>query len=370
MNIHDQENREAIKITNRTSTPGVVVVLPMTRVTEKSIGNWERILHIADSSNLLALVLIDKTPRKEATSYFIKAKLPKTTQVYILQRDISEDLYDSLLSIEVEGNIWISQLHDDDYWSGDMQLPIDAKQNDLFPVRFTTRLKSKLIELDWDNSPPARINFTLVPSKTWKKFSEFASKHGGHLAASTDYTLDFIARLTCDKRDTLDFEYVYDVRNWKQKRIRTSQLTSLSRSDGWDNLSGTDIQLLNRNLDTLACLFFFKDFIPPDSFHSEVTKLQRSLKLSFRRMAYLHTRLSILLLATPFCELIGKVLPLNNLLKQLEGQIIATRLVTRVSKAESLGEVKSEIFKTKELVFLPRLENRFEFWIKNLGIDT
>jgi hypothetical protein len=342
----------------------------MTRFTENSLGNWDRILQIADSSNLLALVLIDKTPRKEATSYFVKAKLPRVTQVYILQRDISEDLYDSLLSIVVEGNVWILQLHDDDYWSGVIQLPIDAKQNEIFPVKFFIREKSKRNELDWDNSPPVRINFTLVPSKTWKKFSEFASKQGGHLAASTDYTLDFIARLTCDKRTALDFEYVYDSRNWNRKTTRTSKLTKLSRSDGWDNLSGTDIQLLNRNLDTLACLFFFKDSVSYDSFQLEVARLQRFLKLSQSRKAYLHTRTLILLLMTPFCKLLGKMLPLNNLLKQLEGQLIAARLVTRVSKAESLREVKSEILKVKDLVFLPRLERRFEFWMKNLGSDT
>jgi len=370
LKIFDETNIQTIKIVNQGTAPGVVVVLPMTRVKENSLRNWERIFQIAESSNLLALVLIDKTPFKQATTHFLNARLPSTTQVYILQREITEDLYDSLLSISIEGNTWIMQLHDDDFWSGTIELPSDAKQNEIFPVNFSIREKSTLNYLDWENSPPARINFTLVPRKFWTRFTEFASAQGGHLAASTDYTLNLIARLTCDKRNNLDFDYIYDASNWKKRTLQRSQLNRLSRIDGWSNLSGTDIQLLNRTLDALSCLYFFKSSMSHESFQIEVKKLQTSLKLSLRRKTFIQVWISILVLLVPICAFVRNFFPLGNLHGHLQGQLIAARLVTRVSNAKSFSEIKSEILKVKDLVFLPRLEKRFEFWIKNIGVSS
>ena len=369
MNISFDDNREVVKIINPSSKPGVVLVLPMTRVKESSVENWERILQIASSSNLLALFLIDKTPLKGATSYFLNAKLPKNTQVHILQRDISEDLYDSLLSIVLEGNVWIMQLHDDDSWSGVIQLPDNATQNEIFPVDFYINVGSRVQKIDWNDSPPARVNFTLIPRKIWTKFSEYASEQGGHLAASTDYTLNLITRLTCEKRDNLDFKYIYDDTNWNKKTLQRNQLTRLSKLDGWLHLSGTDVQLLNRSLDALSCLHFFKDFVPDESFNSEIAKLLSGLKLSLRRSTYLHTRKQTLLLLVSICRVLKRLLGNKTVIERLEGQLIATTLVIRISKANSLKEIQFEILELKKLVTLPKLEKRLEFWIRNLGVD-
>ena len=369
MNISFDDSHEVVKIVNPSTKPGVVLVLPMTRVKENSVGNWERILQIASSSNLLALFLIDKTPLKGATSYFLNAELPKNTQVHILQRDISEDLYDSLLSIALEGNVWIMQLHDDDSWSGVIELPDNATQNEIFPVDFYINVDSRVQKIDWNDSPPARINFTLIPRKIWTKFSEYASEQGGHLAASTDYTLNLIARLTCEKRDDLDFEYIYDSTNWNKKTLKRNQLTRLSKLDGWLYLSGTEVQLLNRSLDALSCLHYFKDLIPDESFNSETAKLLSGLKLSLRRSTYLHSRRQILLLLVSICRLLKRFLGNKNVVECLEGKLIATTLVIRISRARTPKEIQFEVLEFRKLAKLPKLEARFEFWIRNLGVD-
>jgi hypothetical protein len=370
LNISFDDSHEVVKIVNPSSKPGVVLVLPMTRVKENSVGNWERILQIASSSNLLALFLIDKTPLKGATSYFLNAELPKNTQVHILQRDISEDLYDSLLSIALEGNVWIMQLHDDDSWSGVIELPDNATQNEIFPVDFYISVDSRVQKIDWNDSPPARINFTLIPRKIWTKFAEYASEQGGHLAASTDYTLNLVARLTCEKREDLDFEYIYDSTNWNKRTLKRNQLTRLSKLDGWLHLSGTEVQLLNRSLDALSCLHYFKDLIPDESFNSEIAKLLSGLKLSLTRSTYLHSRRQILLLLVSICRLLRKLLGNKNVIERLEGKLIATTLVIRISRARTPKEIQFEVLEFRKLAKLPKLEKRFEFWIRNLGVDA
>ena len=59
------------------------VLLPVTRVTPKAMGNWENILKVAEDSEIPALIVLDKTPNGEATRFFETCRNLKSTDVYI-----------------------------------------------------------------------------------------------------------------------------------------------------------------------------------------------------------------------------------------------------------------------------------------------
>jgi hypothetical protein len=70
------------------------------------------------------------------------------------------------------------------------------------------------------------------------------------------------------------------------------------------------------------------------------------------------------------CRVLKRLLGNKTVIERLEGQLIATTLVIRISKANSLKEIQFEILELKKLTKLPKLEKRLEFWIRNLGVDV
>ena len=68
--IHKENLPEEVFIRNTSAKKSLVVLLPVTRVGEVNIRNWERILQVIAKSEVMALVVLDKTPSAEATEFF------------------------------------------------------------------------------------------------------------------------------------------------------------------------------------------------------------------------------------------------------------------------------------------------------------
>ena len=53
---------KSIQVTNKLGTPGIVILLPVTRENPESRLKWEKAIRIAEASKAKSLVILDKTP--------------------------------------------------------------------------------------------------------------------------------------------------------------------------------------------------------------------------------------------------------------------------------------------------------------------
>ena len=204
---------KSIQVTNKLGTPGIVILLPVTRENPESRLKWEKAIRIAEASKAKSLVILDKTPLSSATDFFFENRYQDFFDVYIIKRFPKEAIYDSQGILTLDENLWILQLHDDDEWDGALNLPSDPQDRFMYTPKFYMTENGKSQERVWAESPPARINFTLIPNRVWNKFTEFIRLQGGHVAGSADSTLNTMARLNCEQAELLTFSYHYDTHN-------------------------------------------------------------------------------------------------------------------------------------------------------------
>lgn len=360
--IFEFDNFENIYVRNRDEKQSAVILLPITRTSLKSQANWSKILEILKISKVAALVILDKTPKNEASIFFRNFFNFEHIDLYLVRRPPSEPIYDSQGCISIGLGLWIMQLHDDDQWTGSLAIPEDAQESELFTVNFHFANKQESKCVEWEQSPPARINFTLVPSKVWNHFARFINSQGGHVAGSVDSTLNMVSRLICNHRAINTFDYYYDNRHWNNRREASQNLRKLAVQDGWSKLASVDIQLLNRNIDNVVAVDFFEGLIPRNKIESAKVEMLRSFQPTLRRRILILARYkSILFLNTLYRtkNVVSKSTELGifeNYQQKLDIVILKSWKVK--SKAQILHLVE-EFQATKDF---PLLTARFSFW--------
>lgn len=288
--LYGEETFEDVFVRNRTATKGLVVLLPVTRIGEQNIQNWEKILQVINTSEVMALVVLDKTPLAEASAFFYKHSDSLKSDIYLVRRFPDEAIYDSQSVVNIDQNLWILQLHDDDQWSGILAFPNEPSGMQLFSPNFTLVGKRGSKILNWESSPPARINFTALPADVWNRFTLFIRSQGGHAAGSVDSTLNLMSRLICECKTMYTFDYRYNSRHWENQKQARKNLEKLALQDGWENLASEEIQLLNRRIDAFCALIFFGDLLP-NKFDSTRLALLRDFELSLKKRLHLRARI-------------------------------------------------------------------------------
>ena len=363
----DQGSKVHIK--NPSDRLGVVVLLPITRTSSKARANWKKILEILESSGVSSLVILDKTPNKEATYFFNESFKFDFINLYIVRRPPTEPIYDSQACISIDSRLWILQLHDDDEWNGSLVIPEDASEFDLFSTNFyfENRLDGKTI--GWDESPPARINFTLVPNTVWNRFTEFIRAQGGHAAGSVDSTLNLVSRLICEHRQISTFNYYYDNRHWKNRRKASKNLTVLAEQDGWARLASVEIQLLNRNIDNLAALSFFRDLVPEKELALATSNLLLNFKPSVKRRILANTKNSCVNLLNALLRILQFLYRTPILIdaqNEVNSFLHLYRTIRKSWLIENNGDIIKMVKEWKDSGQYPILVKRFKFWEKFL----
>lgn len=347
-----------------------VVLFPITRVTPKSMENWHNIIRVAKDSGTPALIVLDKTPNGEATSFFETCHSLESTDIYIIRRPSNEAIYDSQGFVTISKGMWIIQLHDDDEWKGSLRLPQDASELEMFSTEFLFQDSAR--SLKWEKSPPARVNFTILPSQIWNRFSEFIGAQGGHVAGSVDSTLDLVSRIICTRRHISNFTYIFNNRHWKQRRKAVKNLEILARQDGWAFLSCVDVQLINRAIDGITSIEFFLDLIPESKIeecrHQEFCKLRLSPRRGFLlRFVYVFT------LIIQFGNVaIFKIIKLDWVLRNISYWNTITfkyKFLLSITKSRNKLELRRNISELRATMLIPRLADRFIFWEKMLLIE-
>jgi hypothetical protein len=303
---------------------------------------------VITKSEVMALVVLDKTPSAEATEFFSNHENLIKSDIYLVRRPPGEAIYDSQSVVTIDQDLWILQLHDDDEWEGVLSLPSDPKDLELFSPNFILVGKKGSEVLGWELSPPTRINFTALPSSVWNRFTLFIRSQGGHAAGSVDSTLNLVSRLICEYKELETFDYKYNNRHWENQKQAKGNLEKLALEDGWENLSSEEFQLLNRRIDALSALIFFHDF-----------------KLSRKKRIHLRTRFLVYLIFKYTISI--KFIRSENsdgIKRQnfIKNRIEIDKLTLLSTKVRTQQDVTNLVKLIQASGEFPLLKKRFEFW--------
>lgn len=327
-------------------TPGLVILFPITRIGERAEKKWLQIVQLCNESKIAGLVVIDKTTNNDALKFFSNQRFENNHSVWILIRPSTEAIYDSQKYVRISQNSWIIQLHDDDDWNGNLVLPGNHRNLAAFQVQFFVGSKSQHTKNKSNDKLPARVNFTLIPSLVWNRFTSFIESQSGHIAGSADATLNMVVRDVCLFSNILDFSYYYNIRHWNNDKLSKLHLTDLSRQDGWNQFSSPEIAVINRTVDNLAALSYFSNLYDKKKLTEGVLRELKSFEVIGLKKLLMRYKFGL--------SKFGFKKDRSELLIQL----------IRASQIKTIPDV---IELVRLFPQLPLLESRKIFWVKELS---
>jgi hypothetical protein len=268
---------------NSSGKPEIVLICPITRNEEGSLEKWGEVIDFVEKSLISTLLVIDKTAQSSATEFFMSNFQLDNKSLIVFPRSIRDTLFDSVGEITLDKNIWVIQTHDDDSWSGNITLPDYPNPNTVYFSDFYLNSDKKGTVQIKDYAMPNRIVFSLVPSKIWNRFTKLVQDQHYHVAGSFDFTLNFMAQLTCEFEYHSGFKYFWKNDNWRSIKSSIEQLTKLATNDGWEYWSSPEIANFNRTIDSLAALNYIKDLLEPGVVENVIRQLIGELSPSYKR---------------------------------------------------------------------------------------
>jgi hypothetical protein len=234
-----------------------VLLLPITRSDELSRKKWQETLLILRTNEPIIIVIIDKTPNSEVKDYCLKRYPDYSEKLYVLCRPRSESVFESQKHVTLDMNLWITQIHDDDDWTGLPAIPKDAGKFDIYIYNVN---KLKRIELEEQivsgTLSTQEIIFGAVPSEIWNGFVSFLSAQGDPLADSLDSSLYLICDVFGKIQVGQGFSYTWNSDNWTNRAKAIRNLYSSTLKMGWGEYSGVNAALVHRVLDQISALSY------------------------------------------------------------------------------------------------------------------
>lgn len=364
-----QEN-SFLKIPNPSGLPNLVILFPVTRVGLNAEKRWRALISTINASQVIALIVIDKTSKGEAKEYFNARTRDLNTRLYIIEREPQEPIFDSQKYVLLDEMLWIQQLHDDDTWEGFLCLPSSADKSDLFLVQFHMGTASSFTQINDEKSPPARVIFSAIPAHIWNRFSAFICAQGGHVAGSMDSTLSTVALIICNLKSLPNYNYFYSSHHWSRRSEADSHLKNLSFTDGWGELSSPEVAILNRLYDNLSALNFFSDLIP----NRKIIEAQKLLLSSYqpgfpKRLQFIFSFALANYLFVPLFKAINwmGIRSLSSTVRHYEESAKRNRLLIKTVKANSLPKILDFINTNLSGQAMPKLAARFDFWHQEIS---
>jgi hypothetical protein len=355
-------------IRNQSDTPEIVLIYPIIKSDQQSIANWQKLLAYFNDSSIKSLVVVDKTETKIAIDYFNQNFTHTNKYIYFMPRSPDDTLFDTVGEVVLDKNMWIIQIHDgDDEWTGDINPSILVDENTVyFSDYFRYSLKNSPV-IQKDFSMPNRIVFSLVPTNLWNIFVRIIQDQKHHVAGSSDFTLNFMAKVFAKFQYFPGYSYYWNEENWISRRIATIHLKKLALADGWKSFSSPEIAIICRTIDCLVSLNYLKDIGDSKSMQRRSEELLASFKLSRIRIHMYNfeiLRLTIVLrLRSCFYKSVG-----CNKMKLLDTQcqIDLFRFLKLSSESSSIQHVLNLIYKLQQRNEFQKLETRFIVWKRNL----
>lgn len=353
-------------VKNELEIPNIVIIFPVTRENRNSITTWSEVLRLATTSMALWLIVVDKTETGSAEKFFQANFNPQGANLAVMRRSIQESHYESLGEIELDKNLWVMQVHDDDEWRGQLELPKSVDSRSIYFSRFIVKSSGgRLIEEDGFTTP-ARILFSLLPTFLWNSFRKMVQDQGFHVAGSLDSTLNQMALLTCNFVFVENFTYYYDNRNWEDSRSSRKHLTKLSLSDGWAHWASPEIAVLNRLIDNLASLTYAQTFASNENIRLAYIQLMQKLQPSLKHKLWLK---SIIFFLKICCLVIPKRIPKSantSLQVWCQSKLEKFVFLKKTWDIHNLFDLVALIETLRTEGYFPLLHARFSFWINSL----
>jgi len=360
--VRSKEESETLFIQNTQGNPKIVLIMPITRNDTNSKSQWASAISFVEKSEIEFLIIVDKTIDNSATEFFMDKFNASNRNLYILPRSISESHYESLGSIQLGENMWVMQLHDDDYWEGHIVLPnlIEAKGVYYSQFYIKNRTGEYLEEKDFLTS--ARINFVLLPACIWNQFALLVQNQKFHVAGSLDSTLNQMAHLVCKFLPIPGFSYYYDNHNWAGPIVSKRSLKKLTESDGWGTWATTDIALLGRLLDNLSSLSYVQEFAEAEAITQTYMKLMRQFKPRLRRRMLIRLEIFTLQAFSSICRPLLQSFKAAHWERKLISKLARAKFVRDSWSIKQLTEVIELVRILQNEAQFGKLQNRFHFW--------
>lgn len=361
--IYDKLKDQTIFLENFTRKPEIVLIFPITRYVENISEKWRTVLEFIEESEIGTLLVIDKTDQGSATNYFMDHFEIENKRLLVLPRSIEDTLFDTVGEIVLDENMWIIQLHDDDYWTGEITLPESPTPETVYFSEFYLYSETKgSVQID-DYSMPNRIVFSLVPSMIWNRFARLVQDQKHHVAGSFDFTLNIMAQLACKFEYQPGFKYYWKDDNWDTSKNAIAHLTRLAESDGWEGWSSPEIAIFNRSIDNLASLNYLKDLLNPVEIKKEIEQFIRELSPSYKKKLRYEIYILVIYAIVELSELTFKTsgaIDLRSL--RLQKRLSLYQLIVKTWKVESIENIIDLIVYIESLPSHEKLQVRFQFW--------
>jgi hypothetical protein len=366
--IYTKQKEHSLYLKNLSETPEIVLIFPVTRNSMKSSEKWKQVLKFIEESEISILVVIDKTEKGSASSYFMNHFEILGKQLFVLPRSIEDTLFDTLGEIILDKNMWILQLHDDDHWRGKVAVPEDAREKAVYFSDFYLNSETKGSIRIEDFSMPNRIVFSLIPSFVWNQFSRLVRDQKYHVAGSFDYVLNNMAQLVCEFEYKPGFLYYWKDDNWNTPNHAVAHLTTLTRNDGWENWSSPEISIYNRTIDSLASLNYIKECLSPLQVKLEIeTKIKGFVPSLRKRIKYNVYILGLSVILKFYKLVFTAVGAFGQRSFKLEKQLIFYQFIKQSWKIDSIDDLIKSIDYIEFLGGFKRLQDRFQFWKQALS---
>ncbi len=352
-------------IENRSIDKNVVILFPMTRGSESNLFRWEKLISTVNMSKVVALVLIDKTPFHQATDYFVGREKEIFADLIIFQRPRNEPTHDSQSLIRLQNGLWIIQMHDDDDWEGQLEIPQGTSENTVVRTNFlmvSKGVNSNVVDPNW---PDCRSIFSLLPSIVWNRFARLICEQGGHVAGSIDSSLNIAVSLIEPKLIIPEFKYFYDNRHWESRKLSKQHLIRLTKEDGWGDLATIEMSLVSRAIDGITSLIFFSDLYSDIDCRAKIEEWILATKPHILRIYSKKIEIAFLVLSKMFLKIVGN----RNLVclqDSCNNSILYRRILVSAWGAKEIQDYLEIVEILLKLQTLPSLQSRFYFWHREL----
>jgi hypothetical protein len=344
----------------------IVVLFPMTRGKDENLFRWENLISTVNNSDVVALILIDKTISHEASKYFSDKSSEIIPDLIILQRPRVEPTHDSQSLIHLTDGLWIMQMHDDDGWDGKLELPKGISKNSIIRTNFAMISRGQKLVIKNEKWPDCRSIFSLLPSAVWNRFADLVKEQGDHVAGSIDSTLNIAVSLMQPVFHCSNFEYQYDNRHWDSRIESKRQLKKITREDGWGEFSTVDISLVARAIDGIAGLIYFNDFYSEIDFRDKLADWIRVTKPHLFKKYLKQCEIGFLLVASLFLKTFSWRF-LKHFSEICNNLILNRRFLLSAWEATKIEDYLQIVENLIELDFLANLRPRFYFWAVQLN---
>jgi hypothetical protein len=366
--ICDKIKDQTIFLENSTGKPEIVLVFPITRDVVKSSDTWMTVLAFVASSEISTLLIIDKTEQGSATDFFMDHFEIENKRLLVLPRSLKDTLFDTLGEIVLDENMWIIQLHDDDYWSGEITLPDCVGASTVYFSDYYLCFTTKGLNQIYDFSIPNRIVFSLVPAMIWNRFAQIVQDQNYHVAGSFDFTLNMMAQLVCKFEYRQGFKYYWKDDNWNTSKNAIAHLTRLAENDGWEGWSSPEIANFNRSIDNLASLKYLKDLLNPAEIEREIRQIIKGLSPSYRKRLKLGLYILVIYPIVKIQKLIFKVEgEINPNSRRLYKELSLHQLIVKTWHIQSIENIIDLIIYIESQGSFKKLHFRFQYWKQALS---